>query len=144
MMKVILFQKIIANKFGEARYCSYIHGVELRKIKVMTKTERKKQQTKEIIELLEKKFNATDFDNDAGSYFTFIVNGFEGSLMRRDFKVMMHDNIKMGSGFTDEEYEKRDTAVYLEYAINKAISNYLDMPGFKGTTNQLKNLSIFK
>lgn len=110
----------------------------------MTKTELKKKQTKEIIELLEKEFNATDFDNDAGSYFTFMMDGFEGSLMRRDFEVTMHDNIKMGHGFTDEEYEKRDTAVYLEHAINKAIGNHLDIPGFEGTTNQLKNLSIFK
>jgi hypothetical protein len=92
----------------------------------MTKTELKKQQTNEIIELLESEFNATDFDNDAGSYFTFYVGGFEGSLMRSDFEVMMHDNINMGSGFTDEEYGIRDASIVLEDAINKAISNYLD------------------
>ena len=110
----------------------------------MTKTEIKKQQTKEIIELLESKFNATDFDNDEGSYFTFSIGHFEGSLMRRDFEVMMNDNIKMGPGFTDEEYSIRDASIVIEDAINKAIGNYLDIPGFEGTNNALRGLTIFK
>ena len=110
----------------------------------MTKTELKRQQTKEIIELLESKFNATDFDNDAGSYFTFSIGHFEGSLMRRDFEVSMHDNMRMGPGFTDEEYSIRDAAIVLEDSINKAIGNFLDMPGFEGTNNALKGLTIFK
>ena len=91
----------------------------------MTKTELKRQQTKEIIELLESKFKATDFDNDQGSYFTFSIGHFEGSLMRRDFEVMMHDNMKMGPGFTDEEYAVRDASIVLEDALNKEIQNYL-------------------
>jgi len=110
----------------------------------MTKTEFKKQQTKGVIELLESKFNAKNFDNDQGSYFTFNIGEFEGSLMRRDFEVMMHDNMRMGPGFTDEEYAVRDAAAVLEDTINKAIGNFLDIPGFEGTTNQLKGLSIFK
>ena len=44
--------------------------------------------------------------------------------MRRDFEVMMHDNIKMGPGFTDEEYDVRDAAIVLEDTINKTIGNY--------------------
>jgi|TARA_B110000285_G_scaffold178957_1_gene201418 hypothetical protein len=91
----------------------------------MTKTELKRQQTKEIIELLESKFKATDFDNDQGSYFTFSIGHFEGSLMRRDFEVMMHDNMRMGPGFTDEEYAVRDASIVLEDALNKEIQNYL-------------------
>ena len=91
----------------------------------MTKTEIKKQQTKEIIELLESKFSATDFDNDQGSYFTFSIGHFDGSLMRRDFEVMMHDNVKMGSGFSDEEYDIRDASIVLEDTINKSIQNYI-------------------
>ena len=91
----------------------------------MTKTELKRQQTKEIIELLESKFKATDFDNDQGSYFTFSIGHFEGSLMRRDFEVMMHGNMRMGPGFTDEEYAVRDASIVLEDALNKEIQNYL-------------------
>ena len=64
--------------------------------------------------------------NDAGSYFTFNIGHFEGTLTRRDFEVMMHDNIKMGGGFTKEEYAIRDAAIVLEDAINKSISNYLN------------------
>ena len=110
----------------------------------MTKTEFKKQQTKGVIELLESKFNAENFDNDQGSYFTFNIGEFEGSLMRNRFDVTMHDAISMGSGFTKEEYDIRDAALVLEETIQKAIDNYLDIPGFEGTTNQLKGLSIFK
>ena len=92
----------------------------------MTKTELKRKQTKEIIELLESKFKATDFDNDQGSYFTFFVGHFEGSLMRRDFDVLMHDNMRMGPGFTDDEYAIRDAAIVIEDAINKEIQAYLN------------------
>jgi hypothetical protein len=87
----------------------------------MTKTQLKKQQTKGIIELLESKFNATDFDNDAGSYFTFSIGHFEGSLMRRDFYVSFWESIKLGAGFTDEEYETHFEAVRLEDEINGEI-----------------------
>jgi len=110
----------------------------------MTKTEFKKQQTKGVIELLESKFNAENFDNDQGSYFTFNIGEFEGSLMRNRFEVTMHDNIKMGPGFTEEEYDIRDASIVLEETIQKEIDAYLDMPGFEGTTNQLRDLSIFK
>ena len=91
----------------------------------MTKTELKKQQTQGVIELLENKFGATDFVNDAGSYFTFFVGEFEGCLQRRDFDVIMNDSMEMGPGFTDEEYDVRDAAIVLEDSINGTIQEYL-------------------
>ena len=92
----------------------------------MTKTELKRLQTKEIIELLESKFKAENFDNDQGSYFTFNIGEFEGSLMRRDFDVMMHDSMRMGPGFTDDRYAIRDAAIVLEDTINEEIKSYLN------------------
>jgi len=92
----------------------------------MTKTELKKQQTREIIELLEKEFQATDFENDQGSYFTFFIGNLEGSLMRRDFDVSMYNNMRMGPGFTDKEYAIRDAAKVIEDEINKEIQKYLN------------------
>tara|TARA_Y100000385_G_scaffold21871_1_gene21360 strand:+ start:270 stop:551 length:282 start_codon:yes stop_codon:yes gene_type:complete len=91
----------------------------------MTKTELKRLQTEEVIKLLESKFKAQNFDNDQGSYFTFNIGDFEGSLMRRDFEVMFNDTISMGPGFTDEEYAIRDAALVLEDSVNKEIKNYL-------------------
>ncbi len=91
----------------------------------MTKTELKKQQTQSVIELLESKFGATDFENDQGSYFTFFVGEFEGCLTRRDFDVMMNDSIQMGPGFTDEEYSINAAAIVLEDSINEAIQKHL-------------------
>ena len=87
----------------------------------MTKTEIKKIKTQKVIELLENKYNAVDFDNDAGSYFTFSIGKFEGSLMRNDFYVSFWESIKLGEGFTDEEYETHFEAVRLEDEINGEI-----------------------
>ncbi len=92
----------------------------------MTKSELKKQQTKDVIELLQNEFGAKDFDNDQGSYFTFSIGEFEGSLMRRDFDVMMNDSMQMGPGFTDEEYAVRDAAIVLEDTINNKIKEFLN------------------
>jgi hypothetical protein len=110
----------------------------------MTKREIRKKQTEAVIEMLQNKFGAKNFDNDQGSYFTFEVGEFEGQLMRDRFDVIIYEAMKMGPGFTDEEYNIRDAAEVLENAINKEINNTLDMPGFEGTTNALNNLSIFK
>ena len=92
----------------------------------MTKTELKRQQTKEIIELLESKFKATDFDNDQGSYFTFSIGHFTGHLERRDFSVIIHEAMRMGPGFTQEEYDIRDAAEVLENGLNKEIEYHLN------------------
>jgi hypothetical protein len=94
--------------------------------KVMTKTELKRQQTKEVIELLQNKFGATNFDNDQGSYFTFNIGDFTGHLERRDFSVLIHEAMRMGPGFTQEEYDIRDAAEVLENGLNKEIENYLN------------------
>lgn len=91
----------------------------------MTKRELKRQQTQAIIELLQNKFGAKNFDNDQGSYFTFDIGEFTGSLMRNRFDVMIYEVRKMGPGFTQEEYDIRDAAEVLENAINKEIKNYL-------------------
>ena len=92
----------------------------------MTKTELKRLQTKEIIELLESKFKSENFDNDQGSYFTFNIGEFTGHLERRDFSVMIHEAMRMGPGFTQKEYDIRDAAEVLESAVNKEIEKYLN------------------
>ena len=91
----------------------------------MTKTELKRQQTKEVIELLQNKFEATNFDNDQGSYFTFNIGDFTGHLERRDFSIIIHEAMRMGPGFTQEEYDIRDAAEVLENILNNAIEYYL-------------------
>lgn len=87
----------------------------------MTKTELKRQQIKEVIELLENKFSAENFDNDAGSYFTFNVGDFSCALFRSGLFVSLYDTIPMGPGFTDEQYAVRDAAIVLEKSINEEI-----------------------
>ena len=61
----------------------------------MTKRELKRQQTQVIIETLQDKFGAKNFDNDQGSYFTFNIGGFGGILMRNGFYVLINEAIKM-------------------------------------------------
>lgn len=91
----------------------------------MTKTELIRVQTKNIIELLENEFNAIDFDNDQGSYFTFSTNTFNGSLTRNGFEVMLDETIELGPGFEEEQYNRRDQAIILEDKINSRIQKYL-------------------
>ena len=91
----------------------------------MTKRELKRQQTQAIIEMLQNKFGAKNFDNDQGSYFTFEIGEFGGSLMRNGFDVIIHEAMKMGPGFTQEEYDIRDAAEVLENVINKEIKSYV-------------------
>jgi len=90
--------------------------------KVMTKTELKKQQTKTVIELLQNKFGATNFDDEGHGYFTFNVGEFTGHLERRDFRVMICEAGKLGPGFPQQEYDIRDAAEVLEGQINKEIN----------------------
>ena len=92
----------------------------------MTKRELKRQQTQAIIELLQNKFGAKNFDNDQGSYFTFDIGEFQGQLMRNRFDVIIYEAMGMGPGFTQEEYDIRDAAKVLENAITKEIENYLN------------------
>lgn len=92
----------------------------------MTKRELKRQQTQAIIELLQNKFGAKNFDNDQGSYFTFDIGEFQGQLMRDRFDVIIYEAMRMGPGFTQEEYDIRDAAEVLENAINKEIKNYIN------------------
>lgn len=92
----------------------------------MTKRELKRQQTQAIIELLQNKFGAENFDNDQGSYFTFDIGEFQGQLMRDRFDVIIYEAMRMGPGFTQEEYDIRDAAEVLENAINKEIKNYIN------------------
>ena len=87
----------------------------------MTKRELKRQQTQVIIETLQDKFGAKNFDNDQGSYFTFNIGEFGGSLMRDGFYVIINEAMKMGPGFTQKEYDIRDAAEVLEYGINKEL-----------------------
>lgn len=96
----------------------------------MTKTELRRQQTKAIIEMLENDFGAYNFDNDAGSYFTFSFKTagrtFEGQLMRNDFYVLLNDSIKLGDGFEEERYERRERALMIEKSMNKAINKLIN------------------
>ena len=46
--------------------------------------------------------------------------------MRNRFDVIIYEAMRMGPGFTQEEYDIRDAAEVLENAINKEIENYLN------------------
>tara|TARA_Y100000385_G_scaffold232963_1_gene245611 strand:+ start:977 stop:1321 length:345 start_codon:yes stop_codon:yes gene_type:complete len=86
--------------------------------KKYTKTQLKRDQIGIIIDTLIDEFKATNFDNDQGSYFTFNIGEFTGHLERRNFSVMINEAMRMGSGFTQQEYDIRDAAEVLENGIN--------------------------
>jgi len=86
--------------------------------KKYTKTQLKRDQIGAVIDTLIDEFKATNFDNDQGSYFTFNIGEFTGHLERRNFSVMINEAMRMGSGFTQQEYDIRDAAEVLENGIN--------------------------
>ena len=92
----------------------------------MNKTEQKKFNTKNVIELLSNQFNAFDIEDSEGNgRIGFTIGKEMGEFHRRDFHVMMRNTIKMGSGFTQEEYASRARVVVLESNINLAIKKLL-------------------
>jgi len=87
----------------------------------MTRTEQNRINTIKVIELLETQFNATNIEDTDGGRIGFTVGGFDGEFHRRDYEVLMFDSMKMGKGFTQEQYDIRSTVVTIEDLINESI-----------------------
>jgi hypothetical protein len=91
----------------------------------MTKTEQKRINTQLVIELMENKFKATNIEDTDGGRIGFTIENFRGEFHRRDYEVLMFDNIRMGDGFTQEEYDIRDASIKIEDLLNESIQNLL-------------------
>ena len=98
-------------------------------MKVMTKTELKKQTTKNVLDHLVKEYNAYNIDREA-QYFEFWVDYNDFTLQMqidtRGYDVSSWDSVKLtGNGWSQEEIDKNKYAVELEDKINKSIEMLL-------------------
>jgi len=89
---------------------------------VMTKTEEKRLMTKAVIDLLENRFLASNIEDNDGGRMGFSIDDLEREFHRRDYEVIMLDNINLaGEGWTEEELNKRDRAIEMEKLLNRSI-----------------------
>jgi len=94
----------------------------------MTKTEQKRQNTEKVINFLENKFDAFNIEDNDGGRMGFSIDDLEGEFHRRDYEVIMLDNINLaGEGWTKEELNKRDRAIEMEKLLNESIQNLLKL-----------------
>ena len=95
----------------------------------LTKTETKKLQTKEIINLLIEDFDAYNINREA-QYIEFFadIDGFEIDMQMdtRNYSVSSWDSVKLlGDGWKMEEINKQIAAAILEERINQSIEKKL-------------------
>jgi len=94
----------------------------------MTKTEQKRQNTEKVINFLENKFDAFNIEDNDGGRMGFSIDDLEGEFHRRDYEVIMLNNINLvGEGWTKEELDKRDRAIEMEKLLNESIQNLLKL-----------------
>ncbi len=88
----------------------------------MTKTELKKQQVKEAIELLETKFGAKFIGDDDGGRLAFMVGDFMAQFSRRDMSVALWDSTPLyGSSWPVSALTRQKKAYELEVKMNTSI-----------------------
>ena len=93
----------------------------------MNKTEFKKLLIKEVITMLESKFDIEFNGCDEGGRLGFEVNGFAGEFCRRDLSVSFWDTITLGgSGWSKEELKRQRDAVELDTEINNSIKSLVE------------------
>ena len=98
-------------------------------MQTLTKTQLKKNLTKEIINLLIEDFDAYNIERE-NQYIDFWadIDGFEIQLQMdtRDYSVGSWDSVKLvGDGWMKEEINKQVAAAILEERINQSIEKKL-------------------
>jgi len=98
-------------------------------IKVMTKTELKKQQVKNVINHLIEEYDAYNIEREA-QYIEFWadIDGFEIQLQMdtRDYSVASWDSMTLaGDGWKKEEINKQVAAAILEERIDQSVRELL-------------------
>jgi hypothetical protein len=100
-------------------------------MKVMTKREMKKMETKLVLELLTEKFNVESFDDEGHGSFTFNVGDLMFQLDRRDYCVSGFDSIPLangGAGFPQETIDRNVQSIRLENQMQSAIEELFSTP----------------
>ena len=100
-------------------------------MKVVTKREMKKMETKLVLELLTNKFNVENIDDEGFGSFTFNVGDLQFQLDRRDYCVSGFDSIPLannGFGFPQETIDRNIQSIRLENQMQSAIEELFSTP----------------
>jgi len=93
----------------------------------MTKRETQKVILEKVIGLLEKDFEAKNFDDEGFGSFTFNVGNLTFQLSRRHFEVSGFDSIPLvGEGFSKEMKDRFTQSVRLENKMQSAIEDFFN------------------
>jgi hypothetical protein len=93
----------------------------------MTKTEQKRATTKAVMEMLIKKYNAYNIDDEMGGSISFFIdskldNTLQGQYHRSYQDIAMCDNVKLaGDGWSVDEINKVAEADKYETLLNKEV-----------------------
>tara|TARA_R100001230_G_C5595031_1_gene110271 strand:- start:394 stop:741 length:348 start_codon:yes stop_codon:yes gene_type:complete len=97
------------------------------KIKVMNKTEKRKFETKQVIEMLIQKYNAYNIEDGMGGRIGFFIdskldNTFYGEYHRSYQNITIAENMKLiGEGWTVDEINEANEANEYETLLNKEV-----------------------
>ena len=86
------------------------------KEKPLSKTAKKRIEIGNVIKFLIEEFDA-EIDDGEGGRFDISIGAYDGEFHRRDYNVCFWQTMKLGSGFSMEDYEARETAVLFENEV---------------------------
>jgi hypothetical protein len=100
-------------------------------MKVMTKTELKKAQTKLVMEMLIKKYNAYNIEDEMGGRISFFIdskldNTFQCEYHRSNQDIAIYENVKLvGNGWSVDDINKAAEADQYDTLLNKEVETIL-------------------
>ena len=100
-------------------------------MKVMTKTELKKAQTKSVMEMLINKYNAYNIEDEMGGRILFYIdskldNTFQCEYHRSYQDISIEQNVKLtGNGWSVDEINEAAEADQYETLLNKEVETIL-------------------
>jgi hypothetical protein len=100
-------------------------------MKVMTKTELKKAQTKSVMEMLINKYNAYNIEDEMGGRILFYIdseldNTFQCEYHRSYQEISITQNVKLtGNGWSVDEINEAAEADQYETLLNKEVETIL-------------------
>jgi hypothetical protein len=100
-------------------------------MKVMTKTELKKAQTKLVMEMLINKYNAYNIEDEMGGRISFYIDSKLGNIFQCEYhrsyqNICIAQNVKLtGDGWSVDEINKAAEADQYETLLNKEVETIL-------------------
>jgi hypothetical protein len=126
---LIIRKDVVPNIWLPHLYFVYSGILIIKTIKVMTKTELQKLQTKAVMEMLINKYNAYNIDDEMGGRISFFIdskldNTFQCEYHRSYQDISIRENVKLaGKGWSVDDINKAAEADQYETLLNKEVKS---------------------